>query len=220
MFFGGSSRFSPTSADSCPPDVSACAGMVGSLGLSPKLSPLFHSEDHAKQVSPARRVRASFVAAAFRPASLVFQVPLSLCLMPPSGIRSSCCKISKMNTCAKTVGGGVRICDAHESDAKPRMASSALRARLCSGGLSRPVPSFEGVSRGLRGPIRRRPWFFGCPICCALCNKWVSGLQHDSAFGLQKRSVAAPELLEARLLSAAPRFNPRLSRHRAARSAE
>jgi hypothetical protein len=49
MFFGGSSRFSPTSADSCPPDVSACAGMVGSLGLSPKLSPLFHSEDHAKR---------------------------------------------------------------------------------------------------------------------------------------------------------------------------
>ncbi len=49
MLFGGSSRCSPISADSCPPDVSACAGMVGSHGLSPKLSPLFRSEDHAER---------------------------------------------------------------------------------------------------------------------------------------------------------------------------
>jgi hypothetical protein len=49
MFFGGSFRCSPISADSCPPDVSACPGMVGSHGLSPKLSPLFRSEDHAKR---------------------------------------------------------------------------------------------------------------------------------------------------------------------------
>ena len=105
MFFGGSFQCSPISADSCPPDVSACAWMVGSHSYSPKLSPLFRSDDHAKQLSPARRVRSSFVAAAFRPASLVFQVPHSLCLMQPSGARSSCCKISRMNTCAKTVGG-------------------------------------------------------------------------------------------------------------------
>ena len=51
MFFGGSFRCSPISADSCPLDVSACAGMVGSHGLSPKLSPLFRSEDHARQLS-------------------------------------------------------------------------------------------------------------------------------------------------------------------------
>ena len=51
MFFGGSFRCSLISAGSCPPDVSACSGMVGSHDLLPKLSPLFRSEDHAKQLS-------------------------------------------------------------------------------------------------------------------------------------------------------------------------
>jgi len=51
MFFGGSSHFSSSSADSCLPDVSACAGMVGSRGIPPKLSPLFRSENHVKQHS-------------------------------------------------------------------------------------------------------------------------------------------------------------------------
>src|SRR5579863_116260 len=45
MFFGGSFRCSPISADSCPPDVSACSGMVGSHSHSPKLSALFRSEN-------------------------------------------------------------------------------------------------------------------------------------------------------------------------------
>jgi hypothetical protein len=49
MFFGGSFSCSPLSADSCPPDVSACAWMVGSHGLSPKLSPLFRSEVHGQR---------------------------------------------------------------------------------------------------------------------------------------------------------------------------
>jgi hypothetical protein len=51
MFFGGSFQCSPISADSCPPDVSACVVTLGSHGLSPKLSPLFRSEKHAKQLS-------------------------------------------------------------------------------------------------------------------------------------------------------------------------
>jgi hypothetical protein len=49
MFFGGSFRSPPVSADSCPPDVSACTVTLGSHGLAPKVSPLFHSEDHAKR---------------------------------------------------------------------------------------------------------------------------------------------------------------------------
>src|ERR1700730_6434289 len=49
MFFRVRARCSPTSADSCPPAVSSCAGIVVSLGLSTKLSPLFRSEDHAKR---------------------------------------------------------------------------------------------------------------------------------------------------------------------------
>src|SRR5579863_2057047 len=49
MFFGGSFRCSPVSADFCPPDGSACAGMVGSHGIPPKPSPLFRSEDHAQR---------------------------------------------------------------------------------------------------------------------------------------------------------------------------
>src|SRR6202790_1576978 len=51
MFFGDSFRRSPISADSCPPDVSACAWMIGSHSHSPKLSPLFRSEDQAQQLS-------------------------------------------------------------------------------------------------------------------------------------------------------------------------
>src|ERR1700680_1410637 len=47
MFFGSS----PISADSRPPDVSACAGMVGSHALPPKVAPLFRSENHVKQHS-------------------------------------------------------------------------------------------------------------------------------------------------------------------------
>ncbi len=115
VFFGGSFHCSPISAHSCPPDVSACAGMVGSRGLSPKLSPLFRSEDDAKQLSPARRVRSSFVVAAFRPAFRFFACPTlcALCnkwvsglarrrLIMPQSLRY---KISRMNTCAKMVGG-------------------------------------------------------------------------------------------------------------------
>jgi hypothetical protein len=70
----------------------------------------------------------------------------------------------------------------------PSLAWRAARSvRVC---VAAACPDLSQVSRefrgGSEGPTRRRPWFFGCPICCALCNKWVSGLQHDSAFGLQE----------------------------------
>src|ERR1700720_1015628 len=84
MFFGGSSRFSPTSADSCPPDVSACAGVVGSFGLSPKLSPLFRSEDHAKRALEFQFSSFGVCSGGLQAGVFGFSGAPPLCLMQPS----------------------------------------------------------------------------------------------------------------------------------------
>jgi hypothetical protein len=172
MFFGGSFRCSPISVDSCPPDVSACAGMVGSHGLSPKLPPLFRSEDHAKRA---------------------LEFPFS-----GFGYKSAfCAKPRTISTSTKRARNSHRICtsifiglkaDQNQHLRKiSRWDGNALGSRastraivFCGAGLSdlsRVVPSFEEVSRELRGPSVRRLWFSGRSTFCALRNKWVSGLQ-------------------------------------------
>jgi hypothetical protein len=173
MFLGGSFRCSPITADSRPPDVSVCAGMVGSHGVPPKLSPLFRSEKHAQRLSNFdSQVTVTKALFALSPAESAHPqnapatpaesaLPFLLDLKP-----------TRINTYEKILRW--------EGDGLCSLASTRAIV-FCSGGLSRLVPSFEGVSREFRGssegPSGRRPWFFGCPTSCALCNKWVSGLQ-------------------------------------------
>ena len=145
MSFGGSFRCSPMSADSCPPDVSACAVTLGSRDLSPKLSPLFRSEDHAKR-------------------ALEFQ-------FSGFGDKSAfCAKPRKISTSTKRARNSRRICtsifiglkaDQNQHLRKNRAGEgNTLDSRastraivFCGAGLSRLVPSFQGISRELRGSL-------------------------------------------------------------------
>jgi hypothetical protein len=153
MFFGGSSHFSSSSADSCPLDVSACADLVGSHGLSPKL-PLFHSDDHAKR-------------------ALEFQ-------LSGSGDEGAfCAKPRKISTSTKRARNSRRICTSIFIGLKPaenqHLQKNADPARIGVPSeklerrislelfrlLQRPTcPEFRGNSEGLRAA----PWFSGAPL--------------------------------------------------------
>ena len=175
MFSGGSFRCSPVSADFCPPDGSACAGMVGSHALSPKLTP-FRSEDHAKR-------------------ALEFQ-------FSGFGDKSAfCAKPRKISTSTKRARNSRRICTSifmglktnqnqltknadparigvpssgespHQYELSPANKVEPERGispgpfRFCGAGLSRLVPSFEGAPRDRQAGV----FGFRVPRFLALC---------------------------------------------------
>ena len=158
MFSGGSFRCSPVSADYCPPDGSACAGMVGSHGVRPKLSPLFRSEDHTKRAlkfqfsdfgdqgafcTKPRKIRASTKRS---------RNSRRICTSIFIGFETNQNQLTK-NADPARIGVPSSGESPHLSPAnkvEPERGISPELSRFCEAGLSRLVPSFEGVSRGLQ----------------------------------------------------------------------
>src|SRR5580704_339788 len=159
MLFGDSCPWSPISADSCPPDVSACSGMVGSHGHSPKQSPLFHSEDHAKQA-----LEFQFSGFGAKSAFCLKPRKISTSTKRARNSRGICTSIfiglkADQNQHLQKNADPIRIGvpssgESHQQDelspadeVEPKRGISPGPFRFCGAGLPRLVPTFEGVSR-------------------------------------------------------------------------
>ena len=181
MLFGGFSRFSPTSADSCLPDVSGC----------PRFAP---SDSQRRSQNP----KLPFGSDHPTPAALHSMISVTVGQFPLSYLESA----HPQNAPATPAESALPLISTYEkTPIRPGSASRLpakvtsrmsfhrlIKSNLSEGSLrSFPVcvasacPDLSRVSRAFRGsaegPSRRSFRFFGCPTFCALCNKWVSGLQ-------------------------------------------
>src|SRR5579864_6609910 len=176
MFSGGSFQWSPVSADFCPPDGAACAGMVGSHGVRPKLSPLFRSEDHTKRAlkfqfsdfgdqgafcTKPRKIRASTKRS---------RNSRRICTSIFIGFETNQNQLTK-NADPARIGVPSSGESPHQYElspankVEPERGISPELSRFCKGGLSQLVQSFEGAPRGLQADAL---WFSGAPLL-ALC---------------------------------------------------
>jgi hypothetical protein len=165
MLFGDSSHFSSSRADSCLPNVST-RGHGSSHDPSPKLSPLFHSEDHAQR---ALELQLS----GFGDKSAFCPKPCGICTSTKRARKSRriCTSIfiglktAQNQHLRKNLAG-----EGNTLGSPAQRGRSSFVAPACPD-LSR--GSFEGSPRAFRSAVV----FLGAPLFCALCNKWVFGLQ-------------------------------------------